>query len=151
MKKTKENLAERKEQQKLSDKPKSAGRPLSEKEAEELRETYTLALSSIFNFMDDGIRFTTGGHQEPDIWSSIDDDDLKIIVDARLRAATLSAKDAAKVKRTIRYWEKTATYVIVLPRVWQTLQFYSEHGLDIPIKMRRRRKLKVVAADERGA
>lgn len=121
---------------------------MSEKEAEEIRETYTQALIGIFGFSDDLIKATSGGHQDPEIWATIDDGDIQIIVDARLTAAQHSAKAAASVRRTIAWYQKAAVYVIIGPRMWQTLQFYSEHGFDLPIKVRRKRKLKVVPTVE---
>jgi hypothetical protein len=124
---------------------------LSEREAEELREEYQQALIGMFGFMDDGIKFTTGGHQDPDIWNTIDDGDIKIIVDARLQAAQHSARAAASVRRTIAWYQKAAVYVIIGPRLWQTLQYYSEHGIDIPIKVRRPRKLRAVPPVESSA
>lgn len=117
---------------------------MSEKEAEEAKEIYFQALKAIFGFTDDLIRFTSGGHAEVEIWSTIDDDDVGVIVNTRLQAARVSARAANSVRRTIYAYQQIAIYIIVGPRVWQTLQHYSEFGLDIPIKFRRKRRMRVV-------
>lgn len=122
---------------------------MSAREAEELREVYTQALIGMFGFMDSGIKFTTGGHQEPDIWATIDDGDIKIIVDTRLSAAQHSARAAAGVRRTINWYQQVAIYMILGPRIWMTLEYYSKQGFDLPINFRRpRRKMRVVHPGE---
>lgn len=123
---------------------------MSDKEADELRVTYTQALRALFDFADDTIKFTSGGHEDPDIWKTIDDDDLTVMVTARLNQAKHSAKAAASVHRTIALYQRAAVYIIVGPRCWQTLVWYTDHGFDVPIDLRRRRKLRVVKQQQRA-
>lgn len=150
--KTRANWKARQEAKAKEAPKKAPGKILSAREAEDLRETYTQALMGLFDFADQGIKFTTGGHEDPEIWSTIDEGDLGLIVDSRLLAAQHSAKAAASVRRTIAWYQKAAVYVIVGPRLWQTLAFYAEHGVDIPLHIRRpKRKLRVVTAEGSSA
>lgn len=142
--KTKENLSARKAEKK--DKPPSVKRPLSEREAEDLKETYHQALAGIFELTDQGIKYTSGGHEDVQIWSGIDDADIAIIVEHRLRAARHSVRAARGVQRTIWFWENINVGMILIPRFWATWAFYADHGFDVPLKLRRRRKLKAVSA-----
>lgn len=138
--KTKENLARSKEER-----PPSVKRPLTKSEAEELREVYTQALTGVFEFADKAITFTNGAHQEVEIWSTIDEHDIGIIVDVRLSAAQQSVSAARSVKRTIWAWRHAAIGMILGPRFIQTWQVYADSGFDMPVKLRRPpKKLKVV-------
>lgn len=118
-----------------------------------MREEYTQARRAMFDLMDDGIKFTSGGHQEPDIWKTIDDGDIKLLVDAKLARAQHSVRAATEVRRTLDWYQRIAEYTIIVPRVIQTVQYYSDHGFDMPIKLRRpkRSKIRVVTADEKSA
>lgn len=127
------------------------GKPMSDREAEELRETYTQALRALFDFADDTIKFTSGGHEDPEIWSTVDDDDLSLIVTARLNQAKHSAKVAASVHRTISLYQRAAVYIVVGPRCWQSLVWYADHGFDLPVNLRKRRKLRVVKQQQQKA
>lgn len=127
---------------------------LSESEADDLREEYTQARRAMFDLLDDGIRWTTGGHQAPDIWATIDDGEISVIVEAKLAAAKHNERAAVEVRKTIEWYQKIAVYTIVVPRVIQTVQYYSDHGFDMPIKVRRPRKqpkMRVVNADKESA
>lgn len=136
---TRENFRERAEAR-----PKKMTSAMSKKEAEEIRDTYFQALSGIFGLMDDVIRYTSGGHEQPEIWSTIDDDDINQIVEARLTRAQHSARAAYSVRRTIAWYQQAIIAIIVGPRLWQTMQWYTEHGVDLPVKFRRKRRMRVV-------
>lgn len=123
---------------------------MTEREAADIREDYEQALLGIWGFTDDGLKFVTGGHKDPEIWTTIDPGDLKIIVDSRLRKAQRNAKVAASVHRTIDLYEQGAVYLILGPRMWQSLQFIAENGLEVPLKnpFRKRRRMRVVPSTE---
>src|SRR6185437_6101890 len=108
--------------------PKGPGRKMSEREAAEIREDYEQALLGIWGFLDDGLALVTRGHKQPDIWRTIDDGDLKLIVDQKLRQAQRSPKAAKQVYTTIDYFQRGAVYLIYGPRMWQSLQFLAEQG-----------------------
>lgn len=141
IKKTKENLAARKEER-----PPVVKRPLTPSEADELRPVYEQALSGIFDFSDKIIEATNGQHQPVEIWSTIDEADIKKLADARLALAQRSVRAAEGVRRTVWAWQHAATLAILGPRFLQTWQVYSMYGFDSPVKLRKppASKLKVV-------
>ena len=144
---TKENLQERHEEKK-KEKASKPGRPLTAAEAEELHDTYHQALAGLFEMSDQVIHWTAGGkdtREAVEIWSTIDDDDIDIIVEVRLQDARTSARAAAGVRRTIAAYRKIKIGGIVLPRAFQTIALYSEEGIDIPLHLpKKRRKLRTV-------
>lgn len=151
--KTKENF----QKQQQSDKPpKKPGKTLSDREADDLYEEYFQARRAVFNMMDDVIKWTTPGHKEPDIWNTIDDADLKIMVNAKLARAKYSVRAASEVRRTIEFYQRIAELVIVGPRLLQTIQLYQDLGFELPFKIRwparkRRPRMTVVDADKTKA
>lgn len=151
--KTKENF----QKQKDDKPPRKPGKTLSEREADDLREEYTQARRAIFDMLDDCIKWTTPGHREPDIWKTIDDADLKILVDAKLARATHSVRAASEVRRTIDFYQRIAELTIIGPRFLQTLQLYQDLGFELPFKIRwparskRKPRMTVVDADKAKA
>lgn len=116
--------------------------PLTARQAEGLREKLTLAYIHLFRGTDDIIRVTNGSHEFIPIWSAIDDSDISILVDARLRDAQRSARQATVVLRIIDMWEKAAEFMIIAPRVYQTYKVYSDYGFDIPSPRKARKRVK---------
>lgn len=146
--KTKENF-----QKQADEKPrKSPGKTLSQREADDLRAEYTQARRAVFDLLDDAIKWTTPGHREPNIWKTIDDADLKILVDAKLARATHSVRAASEVRRTIEFHQRVAELMIVGPRFFETVQVYQDLGFELPFKIRwpkrSRTRMRVVNADK---
>lgn len=104
----------------------------SQQEAALARDTLEKVWEAILDGTDDGITATNKAHVKAQIWSTVETDDILFIVDMQLGAAKVN-REAARATRAMLYVHKHIRIgTIVVPRAWQTWQFYAQYGFYIP-------------------
>lgn len=108
-------------------------RPLTFDEAENIRENVIFGLEQLEQGMDDIITNTNKQHLEAQIWSTIDREDNEFLAEALLRAAM---KDPA-VAQAVRAIAESSAWLkaglITVPRFFETVRFYRQYGVALPI------------------
>lgn len=112
--------------------PRSAPKPLSQKEAADLKEQLIEILAGLFEDTDKLLTVTSATKKQANIWSSIDDQEIEIIADAWVSWGRKSARGAAVVRRVVREWRKYQVALILGPRFVETIGFVAENGLAVP-------------------
>jgi hypothetical protein len=107
---------------------------LSKKESSELQPRIENSLRELFKGMDKVIDFTTK-HQitQVNIWSSIEDDEIKIIAVALLETGQRSRVVSTITRRMARDYTKLQIGIITLPRFIQTYKHYMSNGFGLTI------------------
>src|SRR2546430_2610834 len=103
-------------------------KPLSEKEAQDIREPLKAASADYFVYADELIYATHKAHKQVNIWSSIDDEELDILVDVWIARAKKSVKSANHVAGIINRHNELKIGLILAPRFYQTFRVYVDGG-----------------------
>lgn len=103
-------------------------KPLSEKEAKDLEPRIEGALKFAFRYMDKGITATNRERAEAEIWTDIDDEDIKIIAGHLVEMAKASRIIATAVRRVSNSYRLLQIGLITGPKFWASFRFYGEHG-----------------------
>jgi len=91
-------------------------------------------LESLERGLDDLITNTNKQHAEAAIWSTIDREDNEFLADALLRAATKDPAVAWAVRGIAESSAWLRAGIITVPRFFDMLRFYKEHGgLALPL------------------
>ena len=129
-------------------------KPLSSKEAGEIRQPLIDAMGDYFHYADELMSGTSANGAEAEIWSSIDDEELGILVDAWLARAQKDPIAAHYAVQAVNSHYKLKIGMILAPRFYQTFRFYVDNGIRSPFpaqrrkqREKRRRPLSVVTRD----
>lgn len=106
--------------------------PMSSAEANTMRMKMYDTCVGVFQFMDDSLQMMVEGHEKVEIWSTIDDSDIFVIVDRLLTNAQKSAAVAVQVRRVIWLWEQARIGTILMPRAVQSFQLLQTKGWTLP-------------------
>lgn len=102
---------------------------LSEKDANELRVPLKEALAKYSSYFDQFLWALTKGHEQQDIWGSMDDTDLTILADTWIRIGRRNPKQGARVRNVVRYYDEViGPGLITVPRIVATFQYIIVHG-----------------------
>jgi hypothetical protein len=114
-----------------SEKESARSRPFSEREAEEIRPALLAALLDYFKYADELIYATNKAHQHVTIFSSIDDEDAGVLVDAWLARARQSAKSASHVVFMVNKHMELRVGIILIPRFYEMFRVYVDNGISV--------------------
>jgi hypothetical protein len=110
---------------------KSVRKPLSDAEANKIRPQLIAALLDFFSYADEAIYATHKAHKRVAIWSTVDDEEAGILVDAWLARAKVSGIAAAQVTALVEAHRRLKVGLILLPRFYQTFKVYLESGFSL--------------------
>lgn len=113
-----------------ADKP--AGKPLSQREAQDLRGRLIDLLGGAFDDTDKLLTVTSATKREAHIWSTIDDQEIALLADTWISWGRKSARGAATVRTIVRQWRKYQVALILGPRFLETINFVAENGIASP-------------------
>lgn len=107
---------------------------LSQKEAKDLKERLKEALRVFFQLTDKGIGLTTKKEEARVvlIWSSIDNDELDVIVTTLLESGQKSKIIAQSVRNITYNYKKLQMGLILAPRFVLSVQHYLHNGFKLP-------------------
>lgn len=107
---------------------------LTKKESGELKDRLKEALKVFFQFTDKGIGMTTKNKEAKTvfIWSTIDNEELEVIVTALLESGQRSKLIASSVRNITRNYQKLQMGLILAPRFVLTVQHYLNNGFNLP-------------------
>jgi hypothetical protein len=103
-------------------------KPLSEREAEEIKPALLAALLDYFMYADELIYATNKAHNHVQIWASIDEEEANILVDVWLTRAKRDAKAASHVVTAVNRHMEVKVGLILAPRFYQTFRAYVDGG-----------------------
>ncbi len=115
-------------------------KPLSAKEAEEIRQPLIDALADYFKYGDELMSGTSANGVQAMIWSSIDDEELGILIDAWLARARVDSTAAYYAVAAVNNHYKLKIGLILAPRFYQTFKFYVDNGMRSPFPAQRRKQ-----------
>lgn len=107
------------------------GRPLTEKEVEELKPDLVEALKVSLPLLDEVIYATNKAHKKPYIYASLDDEDIDKLANFWLRRARKSGEVAATISQFVQYRNDIEILTMMLPTFGQTFMFYKENGFTL--------------------
>ncbi len=129
-------------------------KPLSAKKAEEIRQPLIDAIIDYFKYTDELMSGTSANGVQAQIWSTIDDEEIGILIDAWLARARVDERMAGYAVAAVNNHYKLKIGLILAPRFYQTFRFYVDNGMRSPFPAQRRkqrekqrRPLSVVARD----
>jgi hypothetical protein len=122
------------------EKPGIRNKPLSQKEADEIREPLISAMGDYFHYADELMTGTSANGAEAAIWGSIDDEEIGILIDAWLARARTDSRAAYFAVQAVNGHYKLKIGLILAPRFYQTFQFYVDNGMRSPMPNVRRRQ-----------
>lgn len=109
-------------------------RPLSEAEAAQLYPKLIQYIKWQSEHMDQFIIATTKGHDPTiEIWSDLDDAEIEILADYLIARGRRDGTTAQAVRYAAEIIDRIKVAIIVLPRVYRTVNIYLARGLDIQI------------------
>lgn len=110
------------------DKEPLRAKPLTDREAEQLRPALLAALLDYFKYADELIYATNRAHHHVRIWSSIDDEDAGVLVDVWLARAKTSVRSASHIVFMINKHAELRVGIILIPRFYETFRAYVDGG-----------------------
>lgn len=116
-----------------ADKPPEEPKPLSMKEAGELRYTMYKALREIWRYADEGISLSNKAQAEAHIWRKIDQEETYVIVDALIKAGMANPYVAQAVRGVSEAYHHLEVGLILVPRFIETWKFYVQHGIGFSV------------------
>lgn len=122
------------------EKPGIRNKPLSHKEAEEIRDPLIAAMGDYFHYADELMSGTSANGAEAAIWGSIDDEEIGILIDAWLARAKQDSRAAYFAVQAVNGHYKLKIGLILAPRFYQTFQFYVDNGMRSPMPNVRRKQ-----------
>lgn len=109
-------------------------RPLSEAEAAQLYPKLIQYIKWQSEHLDQFIIATTKGHDPTiEIWSDLDDAEIEILADYLIGRGRRDGTTAQAVRFAGEVLDRIKVAIIVLPRVYRTVNIYLARGLDIQI------------------
>jgi hypothetical protein len=84
-----------------------------------------------FEYADQAIYATNKKKKRVQIWSTVDEEEAGILVDAWLARAKVSAVAAAQVTAMVEAHRKLKVGLILIPRFYATFQVYLENGFGL--------------------
>lgn len=105
---------------------------MSTVEANANRERLYNTFVGAFAFIDESLQLLTGSTEKVEIWSSIDDADILVMVDRALMNAQKSVAVAQNIRKIIWLWDQVQIGTILMPRFIQTFQLLATKGFSIP-------------------
>jgi len=130
----------RKDSKGEKDKPNIRTKPLSTKEAEEIRQPLIDALGDYFHYTDELMSGTSANGAQAQIWGMIDDEEIGILVDAWLGRAQKDARVAHYAVKAVNVHYELKVAVILAPRFYNTFRFYVDNGMRSPFPAARRKQ-----------
>lgn len=122
------------------DKPNIRTKPLSAKQAEEIRQPLIDAMADYFKYADELMSGTNASGVEAMIFQTIDDEEIGILVDAWLTRAQEDPAVANAVVQAVNLHYKFKVGLILLPRFYKAFQFYVDNGIRSPFPAARRKQ-----------
>lgn len=104
------------------------GEVLGEDEAAQLRPMLLEAVTKYTEWFDDFISNTNRARVSVEIWSTMPDDEIAVLVDASLSYARKHAAGAAAVRNIAVGWGYVKVGVILAPRFFATMHAYAQNG-----------------------
>lgn len=114
--------------EKNSSKESFRSKPLTEDEAENIKAPLIAALMDYFRYADEAIYATHKAHNNVQIWSSIDEEEADVLVDAWLARAKRDAKSAAHIVQVVNSHDQLKVGIILAPRFYATFRTYVDGG-----------------------
>lgn len=112
-------------------------RPLSDAEAAAIYPKLTQYIKWQSDHLDQFIIATTKGHDPTiEIWSDLDDAEIEILADYLISRGRRDGTTAQAVRYAAEILDRIKVAVIVLPRVYRTVNLYLARGLDIQVFVR---------------
>lgn len=112
-------------------------RPLSEAEAAQLHPKLVQYITWQSEHLDQFIIATTKGHDPTiEIWADLDEAEIEILADYLINRGRRDGTTAQAVRYAAEILDRIKVAVIVLPRVYRTVNVYLARGLDIQIFVR---------------
>ncbi len=105
-----------------------AARPLTKREADELRGELVKSYLLMADSADDLLTHTNRRKTEAQIWSTMDEEDAGILADLAIAHGLRSALAAQAVRGMVRTSNYVRAGVIVGPRIWKSFVFYAQNG-----------------------
>lgn len=105
-----------------------AGSKLTQDEANTLRPFLLEAVRTYSDYADDAITHSNRDHVTAEIWSTMDDKEIACVVDTLLMGGRKSAQIAFVAREMVRLWRMVQVGVILIPRWFKTMRFYTENG-----------------------
>jgi hypothetical protein len=106
--------------------------PMSTIEANAMRQKLYQAFVGFFGFIDDFLKMIVDGHEKVEIWSTIEDVDIYVMVDRALINAQKSVVVAQNIRRAVWLWDQVQIGTILGPRFVESWQLLSTKGFSIP-------------------
>lgn len=103
-------------------------KPLTEDEAENIKAPLIAALMDYFRYADETIYATHKAHNNVQIWSSIDEEEAEVLVNAWLSRAKRDAKSAAHIVQVVNSHDQLKVGIILAPRFYATFRTYVDGG-----------------------
>jgi len=107
------------------------GKRISDAEGMKLRPKLIATILWTSEHADNFLEATTKGHEEVEIWSSIDETEAEILADFMIERGKQSEVVAGYVRRSIALYDQLKIVVIVAPRLYKTLLLYLKRGISI--------------------
>lgn len=85
-------------------------------------------LKTIGGYADEVITFTNGDQAEARIWRKITLDEWQIIADMLIEDGKKNGVIATAIRGTVSAYQRLQAGLILGPRLWETYQFYADHG-----------------------
>ena len=106
---------------------------MSDREAKAIRAELISAILMYSDLADDAISATNRDRAHAQIWSTMTEADAGVLADLNLDLAKRSAMAAQAVRGIVKTRRYVNAGLIVVPRAWQTVEFYAQHGVAIPL------------------
>ena len=112
-------------------------RPLSGEEANTLRPKLIEYITWQSEHLDQFIIATTKGHDPTiEIWSDLTDEEIEVLADYLISRGRSDGTTAQAIRYAATILDRIKVAIIVLPRVYRTVNIYLARGLDIQIFVR---------------
>lgn len=85
-------------------------------------------LQTLAGYADEVISFTNSEQAEAKIWRKITLDEWKIIADMLIEDGKKSGVIATAIRGMVSAYQRLQAGLIIGPRLWETYQFYADHG-----------------------
>jgi hypothetical protein len=114
---------------------------MSQMEADQIQAEFEEGLVQVFELLDKIITATTRTHPKVEIWSDMDDEEIRLVAKVMLSAARTSARVATAVRTTVMLYRQMRIAEIFGVRFYKTWEVYSMFGFEMPGAEYRRKKL----------
>jgi len=115
-------------------------KPLSSKEAEDIRQPLIDAVGDYFHYLDELGSGTSANGAQMMIWGTIDDEEIGMLIDAWLARAQKDPRYARYAVIAVNKHYELKVAMILAPRFYQTFRFYVDNGIRSPFPATRRKQ-----------